>query len=132
MYLKEIIINNRKGENYMNKVNTESGFGKYNHYTYRICYRLTKDGKMDYSIPHYEFIKHCGCKNCQNRLKYDRFPTNTLTVTTDDKSKFPEIERILAEYICGEIHYVGRKYISLFNGERKERTDEFDGGENEK
>ena len=90
----------------MNKVNAGAEFGTYNHYTYRICYGLTKDGKMDYSIPHYEFIKHCRCKNCQNRLKYDRFPTNSLTIITDDKSKFPEIERILDEYACNEIHYM--------------------------
>ena len=111
--------NHEKGENYMNRVNTGAEFGTYNRYTYRICYGLTKEGKMDYSIPHYEFIKHCRCKNCQNRLKYDRFPTNSLTIITDDKSKFPEIERILDEYAGNEIHYIGGQYISFVNGKRK-------------
>lgn len=114
-------IAQKKGENNMNKISTGAEFGKYKHYTYRICYGLTKEGRIDYSNPHYEFIKHCRCVNCQNRLKYDRFPTNSLTVTTDDKSKFPEIERILDEYVCDE--NVGRKYISFINGKREERTD---------
>lgn len=111
--------NHEKGEKNMNKVNTGAEFGKYNHYTYRICYGLTKEGRMDYSVPHYEFIKHCRCENCQNRLKYDRFPSNSLTVTTDDKLKFPEIERILDKYTCNKTHYIGREYISFMNGERK-------------
>lgn len=90
-------------------------------YKYRICYGLTKEGRMDYSTPHYEFVKYCQCQSCQNRFQYSRYPKNSLTVTTDNKSKFPEIERILDEYICGENHYVGRKYISFINGEKEEK-----------
>lgn len=95
-------------------------FGKYDKYTYRICYGVTQDGKMDYSTPHYEFIKYCTCYLCARRLAWKRSPSNVLTVTTDDKSKFPEIKEILDKYTCGEKEYIGRKFILFLNGERKD------------
>lgn len=91
-------------------------FGKYNGLIYRICYGLTNNGNMDYSTPHYEFHKDCHCEKCNNRSKYDRGLPNHLTVTTDEKDVFPEVERIINNYSCGENQYVGRKYISLMNG----------------
>ena len=96
-------------------------FGSYNKLSYRICYGLTEDGKMDYSKPLYEFIKYCKCETCSKRLKYDRGPSNSLTITTDDINKFPEIEEMINNYTCGDNNYIGRKYISMKNGEIKKR-----------
>lgn len=75
---------------------------------------------MDYSIPHYEFNKDCHCGKCNSRSKYDRGLSNHLTVTTDKMELFPEIEKIINDYTCGENHYIGRKYISFIYGETKE------------
>lgn len=105
--------------NYME--NKSCGFGSYNKLSYRICYGLTEDGKMDFSIPLYEFKKYCKCETCSKRLKYDKEPSNSLTVTTDDKNKFPEIEKIINDYMCGSSNYIGHKYISMKNGETKEQ-----------
>lgn len=96
-------------------------FGKYNGLSYRICYGLTDDVKMDYSTPHYEFHKYCQCEACNRRFKYNEGLVNQLTVTTDDKELFPEVERIINKYSCGEKQYIGRKYISLINGKVEEK-----------
>lgn len=95
--------------------------GNYNKLTYRICYGLTEDGKMDYSIPHYEFHKYCQCETCNRRFKYNEGLTNHLTVTTDEKERFPEVEGIMNNYTCGKNRYIGRKFISFINGEVEEK-----------
>lgn len=106
----------------MNKVSNKGcEFGEYNGLTYRICYGLTEDGKMDYSTPHYEFYKYCHCEACNRRFNdrcfdYNVKPINSLTVTTDNMELFSEVEGIINNYTCGKKHYVGRKYILLFNG----------------
>lgn len=105
-----------------NTNNKGCGFGKYNGLSYRVCYGLTEDGKMDYSTPHYEFHKDCNCEVCNKRFKYHEGLVNHLTVTTDDKEKFPEVERIINNYSCGESQYIGRKYISFMNGKVEEKT----------
>ena len=96
--------------------------GTYNGLSYRVCYGLTKEGKMDYSTPHYEFIKYCKCEHCQRRFKYHEGIGNSLTVTVDDKGKFQEAEQLINNYSCGENHYIGRKFISFINGEREEKV----------
>lgn len=96
-------------------------FGIYNGLSYRICYGLTEDGKMDYSTPHYEFHKNCHCEACNRHFKYNEGLTNHLTVTTDNMKLFPEVEGAIKKYTCGENHYIGRKYISFMNGKVKEK-----------
>lgn len=101
-------------------------FGKYNGLSYRICYGLTEDGKMDYSTPHYEFHKNCFCKTCGRRFNDRRFnynvePVNSLTVTTDDTELFPKVEEIINNYTCGESQYIGRKFISFMNRKVEEK-----------
>ena len=105
-----------------NTNNRGCGYGKFNNLQYRICYGLTDDRKMDYSTPHYEFIKHCTCESCNRRFKYHEGIGNSLTVTTDDKAKFPEIENMINNYTCNENQYIGRKFISLLNGKVEEKT----------
>lgn len=97
-------------------------FGTYNGLSYRICYGLTKDVKMDYSIPLYEFHKYCDCETCKNRFygnSPNRFPVNSLTVSTDDKSKFQEVKDIINNYTCEANSYIGRKFITM-RGEKIE------------
>lgn len=101
-------------------------FGKYNGLSYRICYGLTEDRKMDYSTPHYEFHKYCHCATCKRRFNdrqfnYDVEPINQLTVTTDDMELFPKVEEIINNYTCDANHYMGRKFISFMNGEVEEK-----------
>lgn len=96
-------------------------FGMYNGLSYRICYGLTETGKMDYATPLYEFKKHCKCDMCTKRLKYDRLPANSLTVSTDDKANFPEIEKLINNYVCGSDIYIGYKFVSMRNGNRTEK-----------
>lgn len=96
-------------------------FGKYNSLSYRICCGLTEDGKMDYSTPHYEFHKYCQCEACNRRFKYNEGLQNSLTVITDNKEEFPEVEKLINNYSCNKDHYIGRKFISLINGAITER-----------
>lgn len=105
-----------------NTNNRGCDFGKYNGLLYRVCYGLTEGRKMDYSTPHYEFHKYCNCEVCNKRFKYHEGLRNDLTVTTDDKEKFPEMERVVNNYSCGESRYIGRKYISFIDGEIKEKV----------
>lgn len=93
-----------------------SDFGRYNGLSYRICYGLTEDGKMDYSTPHYEFHKNCNCEVCNRRLKRHEGLVNNITVTTDDEKRFPEVEKVINDYFCGKDHYIGRKYILFMHG----------------
>ena len=102
--------------------NKGCGYGKFNNLQYRICYGLTEDRKMDYSTPHYEFIKYCSCEACNRRFKYHEGLGNSFTVTTDDKAKFQEIENMINNYTCNENQYIGRKFISLLNGKVEEKT----------
>lgn len=88
-------------------------FGTYNGVSYRICYGLTTEGKMDYSKELYEFKKHCQCPTCNRRLKYDREPVNQLTITTDDKSKFDEITNNIISYICNSDRKIENVYIRV-------------------
>lgn len=88
-------------------------FGTYNKYTYRICYGLDEKGKMDWSTPYYEFYQICRCENCLTRSKYTNGITNSLTISTTDKNKFGEIEKILNDFSCGEKNYVGHKFMRL-------------------
>lgn len=96
-------------------------FGKYNSLTFRVCFGLTEDGKMDYSTPHYAFIKYCKCSRCKMRSEWKRESVNTLTVTTDDKERFPEVEKIIDGYTCNSDYYIGRKYVSMENGKVEEK-----------
>lgn len=100
------------------KKNEGCDFGYYNGLSYRVCYGLTKEGKMDYLIPHYEFHKDCKCEMCNKRLRHDKEPLNHLTVTTDDKSKFSEIAEIINNFVCGSNKMEERLYISFINGEK--------------
>lgn len=97
------------------KNNKDCDAGKYNSLVYRVCYGL-KDGKMDYSKTHYEFIKYCKCAACNRRFKYNEGLLNSLTITTDNKEEFPEVEKLINNYSCNKDHYIGRKFISLING----------------
>jgi len=97
-------------------------FGTYNKLTYRICYGLTEEGKMNYSIPLYEFTKYCNCEICNKRLKYDRKPSNGITIVTDDKNKFEEIKNLIDNYTCNSNYYDGIKHIGMKNGKIEERT----------
>ena len=90
-----------------------SEFGYYNGLTYRICYGLTDDGKMDYSKELYEFSKYCNCSNCVNRLSYSRISPNHLTITTDDKNKFQEIFETITAYTCNSNKKENNVYIRV-------------------
>ena len=88
-------------------------FGKFEGLCYRICYGLTPNGKMDYSKELYEFHKYCRCASCDYRSKSQRLPYNQLTVTTDDKSKFPEVVKILNNYTCNSNKLEKRQFIRI-------------------
>lgn len=103
------------------KKNVGCDFGYYNGLSYRVCYGLTKEGKMDYSIPHYEFHKYCKCEMCTKRSRYDSEPSNHLTVTTDDKSNFSEIAEIINKYTCDSSKMEERIYITFISGTRTYR-----------
>ena len=102
------------------KKNEGCDFGYYNGLSYRICYGL-KEGRMDYSIPLYEFHKDCKCQICTKRSKYDREPSNHLTVTTDDKSNFSEIAKIINKYTCDSNKKEECVYITFISGTRTYR-----------
>ena len=88
-------------------------FGTYNKLSYRICYGLTKSGKMDYSKELYEFSKYCKCEHCDFRFKLKREPHNHITVTTGDKNKFLEVEKIIKNWECSSEKSEERKYVRL-------------------
>jgi hypothetical protein len=88
-------------------------FGVYNGLSYRICYGLTNQGKMDYSKELYEFHKNCKCGYCDYRFKHARETVNHITVTTDNKTKFPEVEEIIKNWECESKTEQERKYIRL-------------------
>jgi len=90
-----------------------SEFGDYKGLSYRICYGLTKDGKMDYSRPLYEFSKYCKCSNCDRRFKQSRDVPNHLTVTTADKNKFQEVFEMIISYTCNSDERKDRVYVRL-------------------
>lgn len=88
-------------------------FGSYNGLSYRVCYGLTEAGKMDYSRELYEFHKNCKCKHCNFRYKLNREPSNHITVTTDDKNKFLDVEKIIKDWDCKSEKSENREYIRL-------------------
>lgn len=88
-------------------------YGYYNKLSYRICYGLTEDGKMDYSKELYEFTKYCNCDYCKRRFKLERGVNNHITITTDNKNKFSEIEKIINNWECKSEKEEKRKYIKL-------------------
>lgn len=96
-------------------------FGTYNKLSYRICYGLTNNGKIDYSIPLYEFQKNCKCISCSNRWNYEGKLRNNLTVTTDDTKQFSEVEKMIEGYACGSNAHIGRKYVTMRNGCKTEK-----------
>lgn len=73
-------------------------FGKFNGFNYRVCYGL-KDGKMNYSVPLYEFHKTCQCDLCKRRA-VERKATNNLCATADSKEMFAELTDYLNGWQC--------------------------------
>ena len=87
--------------------------GKYNGLWYRVCYGLTNEGKMDYSKELYEFSKDCKCPKCEHRFKYERGLNNRLTITTDNKNKFQEVEETIQNWKCESDKVEKIKYIRI-------------------
>lgn len=83
---------------------------------YRVCHGLTKENKMDYDNPHYEFIKYCNCENCNYRLHEKREPSNSLTITTDNKENFEKITEIINAWTCDSSKQEERIFINMING----------------
>lgn len=88
-------------------------FGSYNGLSYRICFGLTEDGKMDYSKELYEFHKDCKCYDCTKNMNWNRIPPKHLTVTTDDKDKFPIVADLINNFTCSGRSQEDRKYIRV-------------------
>lgn len=64
---------------------------------YRTCF---KGGIEKKGNELYEFHKACDCEACDSRHKFGKQPRNTITITTDSKSKFDEIEKMLKGWKC--------------------------------
>ena len=64
---------------------------------YRICY---KGGIAKKENELFEFHKICDCILCVNRYKFTGQPRNCLTVTTDSKEKFEEVDKIIKNWKC--------------------------------
>ncbi len=64
---------------------------------YRVCY---KNGIEKKENERFEFYEVCDCENCIRRREHLKQLRNTLTITTDSKSKFEKVEEILKSWKC--------------------------------
>ncbi len=79
---------------------------------YRLCY---KGGIVKKGNELYEFHKLCDCEDCKNRFKYRNESINSITVTTDSKSKFDEIEKMLKDWKCKDGNRrLETEYMSIY------------------
>lgn len=82
-------------------------------YKYRLCY---KNGIAKKENELYEFHKLCNCEKCEFRYKYMKSTKNALTVTTNDKKCFSEVEKFMESWKCGSDSILPTKYVSFMKG----------------
>lgn len=80
-------------------------------YYYRVCF---KNGVRKRKNTLFEFHKLCECPDCKYRYEVLHQHKNKITLLTNTKEKFAEVEEYLDHWTCkNKDKYIGTEYVHL-------------------